>query len=381
MRFLHTSDWHLGRSFHGLSLLPDQEKVLAEIITIIKTKKIEVLLIAGDIYDRAVPPAEAVNLLNKTLEEIILHLHVPVILIAGNHDNPDRLNFGQALFAQNGLYIYSTATKHVQPLKLQDEYGPVYFAPLTYCEPLTATALSGERKHSHQEALDWQIEEMLKQIPANSRMVALSHAFVTGAQPTPDSERPLAVGGSTTVSLDSFLLFNYTALGHLHAAQKCSEKVRYCGSLLKYSFAEALQKKTVQLVELNAAGEAAVEEIPLAPTHDLLCLKGTFAELLAKNPADFRDKYVQLTLTDTVPILDAKHKLEEIYPHILELCYERLALSDKALDVEAANTRKLTTEELFKNFFTALHARDLNTEETSLLQQALNQLEQEGRNA
>lgn len=379
MRFIHTSDWHLGRSFHGLSLLEDQARMLDYLITLCQEKKIDVLLIAGDIYDRAVPPTEAVRLLNKTLEKLVLELHIPVILIAGNHDNPDRLNFGQALFAQSGLYIYSTPTCTSEPICLTDQWGPVYFAPLTYCEPLTASELAGEKITSHQEALAWQIEEMLKQIPPAARKVALSHAFVTGAKPTPDSERPLSIGGSTTVDLELYKDFNYTALGHLHAAQKCSSKVRYCGSLLKYSFAEATQKKTLQLVDLQADGEIAVEDLPLAPYHDLVRLKGSFEELLAVDPTLHENDYLQITLTDKAPILDAKHKLEKVYPLLLELTYERLQLAEGELELHAAKEKERTTKELFQGFFTALEDRALTKDEDKLLQAALEDLQQEGR--
>jgi len=381
MRILHTSDWHLGRSFHGLHLLDDQAKVLADILYVAKNSKVDALVLAGDIYDRAVPPTEAVGLLNSTIEELILKLQIPIILIAGNHDNPDRLNFGQALFAQKQLYIYSTVTTKAVPLKLEDQYGPVYFAPLTYCEPLTATELSGEKKPTHDAALAWQVEQMLAQIPENSRKIALAHAFVAGATPTPDSERPLAVGGTTTVDIKNFAPFNYTALGHLHAAQNCSPSVRYSGSLLKYSFAEATQKKAVQIVDLDGAGNISVETIALAQPHDLLCLKGSFQELLAKDPADFATAYMQLTLTDTAPILDAKHKLETVYPQILELSYERLALAQKELSVAEAQAKKLTAHELFTNFFRAVNERELAEKEDTLLRKALNQLEDEGRHA
>jgi exonuclease SbcD len=262
---------------------------------------------------------------------------------------------------------------------LQDQDGPVYFAPLTYCEPLTASVLSGEKKPTHDAALAWQIEQMLAQIPAQSRKVAISHAFVAGATPTPDSERPLAVGGTTTVDINNFAPFNYTALGHLHAAQSCSPTVRYCGSLLKYSFAEATQKKAVQLVDLDSKGQTKVETIALSQPHDLIRLRGSFQELLAKDPADFASAYMQLTLTDTMPILDAKHKLEQVYPQILELTYERLAISQKELSVEEAQKKKLTPYELFANFFHTINDRDLSDKEAELLRQSLTQLEDEGR--
>ena len=381
MRILHTSDWHLGRSFHGLHLLEDQAVVLAQILQIAKDSKVDVVVVAGDIYDRAGPPTDAVGLLNATLEELILNLHLPVILIAGNHDNPDRLNFGQALFAQKQLYIYGTVMANATPVALEDKYGSVYFAPLTYCEPLTATELSGEKQPNHDAALAWQIKQMLAQIPADARKIAVAHAFVAGAMPTPDSERPLAVGGTTTVELKNFEPFNYTALGHLHATQNCSPIVRYSGSLLKYSFAEATQKKAVHIVDLDGSGAAKVETIALTQPHDLIRLKGSFQELLAKDPADYAAAYMQLTLTDAAPILDAKHKLETVYPQILELTYERLTPAQKELSVEAAQKKKVSSHELFSTFFQAVNERKLETTEDTLLRQALTHLEDKGRRA
>lgn len=379
MRFLHTSDWHLGRIFHGLHLLEDQRAALDQIITLAREYKVDALLVAGDIYDRAVPPTEAVNLLDETLRRLVVDLKLPVILIAGNHDNPDRLNFGRTLFAARQLYIIGPVAAHTPPVVLEDGYGPVYFAPLPYCEPLTATELSGEKKSTHEAALQWQVEQMLQQIPAGARKVALAHVFLTGARTTPDSERPPAAGGATTVSIDCFKDFNYTALGHLHACQNNSPTVRYSGSLLKYSFAEASQKKAVHIVDLDGEGKVSVETIPLTAPHELAVLKGTFRDLLEAPRTDHLSDYLQIVLTDPTPVLDAKHRLEQVYPQILQLGYERLQPREME-EQDTARRKGLSTDDLFQSFFREVQGRDMTDEEKKLFRQVVNEEDTEGRN-
>ena len=379
MRFLHTSDWHLGRIFHGLHLLEDQRAALDQLIPLAREYKVDALLAAGDIYDRAVPPTEAVNLLDETLRRLVVDLKLPVILIAGNHDNPDRLNFGRTLFATRQLYIVGPVAAYTPPVVLEDNHGPVYFAPLPYCEPLTATELSGEKKATHEAALQWQVERMLQQIPENARKVALAHVFLTGARTTPDSERPLAAGGATTVSIDCFKDFNYTALGHLHACQNNSPTVRYSGSLLKYSFAEASQKKAVHIVDLDGEGKVSVETIPLTAPHELAVLKGTFRDLLEAPRTDHLSDYLQIVLTDPTPVLDAKHRLEQVYPQILQLGYERLQPREME-EQDTARRKGLSTDDLFQSFFREVQGRDMTDEEKKLFRQVVNEEDTEGRN-
>lgn len=372
MRILHTSDWHLGRIFHGLRLTADQEAVLAQITLLIKDKKVDVVVMAGDIYDRAVPPTEAVDLLDRTLSRWVNELQVPVIMIAGNHDNPNRVGFGTRLFAAANLHIFGPVTTEAKPVVLNDVFGPVYFVPLTYCEPLQASALAGEKLASHEAALQWQIKNMLVQIPDGVRKVALAHVFLTGAQESPDSERPLSIGGTTTVGIENFASFNYTALGHLHACQKNSATVRYCGSLMKYSFNETTQKKAVHIIDLAADGSIEAETVELTAPHELACLKGTFAELTERPRLDMVDNYLQITLTDATPILDAKNRLEKLYPHILQLGYEALELDDQKENLSAAGRKQLTAEELFAAFFQTTQGRKLNEAEAALLKTTLN---------
>ena len=379
MRFLHTSDWHLGRIFHGMHLITDQAAVLEQILAIALETKVDAIVVAGDIYDRSVPPTEAVSLLDATLQKLILKYRIPVLMIAGNHDNPDRLNFGQALFAENKLFIYGPVSASASPVMLEDKFGPVYFAPLTYCEPLTATELSGTKQTTHDAALKWQIRQFLGQIPTHARKVALSHAFVTGAKETPDSERPLAAGGSSQVDITNFAPFNYTALGHLHACQNCSSTVRYCGSLLKYSFSEVCQKKAVHIVDLDAEGKISVETLPLTAPHELAVVKGDFARLMAESRPELAENYLQVILTDTAPILDAKNKLETVYPHILQLSYQQLVAHGDLDSIRKPSPRQSTTEDLFAEFFRQTTTRSLTDEEKNLLHLALEQLAKERR--
>lgn len=380
MRFLHTSDWHLGRIFHGLRLLDDQAAVLRQILDIAKETKVDAVLIAGDIYDRAVPPTDAVTLLNDTLGRLILDLNIPVILIAGNHDNPDRLNFGQALFASRQLFITGPVPTHPQPVVLEDPFGPVYFAPLPYCEPLTATELSGSRKNSHEAALQWQVASMLEKIPQGARKVALAHVFVTGARPTPESERSLSVGGASTVSIRCFDGFAYTALGHLHACQNCSPTVRYSGSLMKYSFAEASQKKAVHIVDLDGDGKISTETIFLKAPHELTVLKGKFADLVQHPQLEHQKDYLQIQLTDAASVLDAKHRLEQVYPHILQLGYTRTEMQEETGNTDVRR-QGLSVLDLFQAFFQETQGRELTEQERKIFLAAVEEVRQEGRNA
>lgn len=380
MRFLHTADWHLGRIFHGLHMTDDQALVLDELIAFAKASKVDAVLISGDIYDRAVPPTQAVALLDEVLRRLIQEVGTNVILIAGNHDNADRLGFGQSLLAQNKLYITGPVSTATQPVVLTDAYGPVYFAPLTYGEPLAASELLQQPFKTHEDVVRQQIANQLAQIPAAARKVALAHVFLTGAQESPDSERPLAIGGATTVGIDCFNAFNYAALGHLHACQSGSSSVRYSGSLLKYSFNEVNQPKGVHIVDLAADGKISVETVPLKPRRELACLRGDFAQLLRQPQAELRDHYLQVTLTDDQPVLDAKYRLEQVYPNILHLEYARLS-NGSAAQLPVANHKKLGTAELFASFFTQVNDRPLTEAEQSLLTDVINSEMQAERQA
>lgn len=352
MRFLHTSDWHLGRIFHGVHLTEDQAYLLNQFLECVQDTRPDAIVIAGDVYDRAVPPTEAIELLDDTFSQIILDYHVPIILIAGNHDSPERLGFGNKLLARQGLHVAGTLSGIPQPIILEDEHGPVYFLPFTYAEPaLVRERLNDPEATDHEQALASMVRQALRQIPENSRKVAIAHTFIAGGLTT-DSERPLSVGGSGMVSAKVFEPFHYTALGHLHNSQKAgAEHIRYPGSLMKYSFAEANQTKGINLVELNSKGEARIEALFLSPRRDVRILEGYFQEILknASSPGSSED-YLQIVLKDTDPILDAMGQLRCVFPNVLAID-RPLFSTTSALNGPTADHRKLTEKQLFSSFF------------------------------
>lgn len=363
MRFLHTSDWHLGRIFHGVHLTDDQAYLLDQFIDCVRETRPDAIVIAGDIYDRAVPPTEAIELLDDTLSRIILDYHVPVFLIAGNHDSPERLGFGNKLLARQGLHVAGTLTGRPEPIGLEDEFGPVYFVPLTYAEPaIVRERLNEPDALDHEHALKSMIRHALAQIPENTRKVAIAHAFIAGGSAT-DSERPLSVGGSGMVNAKIFEPFHYTALGHLHNSQKTgAEHIRYPGSLMKYSFAEATQSKGINLVELNAQGEVSIEALTLSPRRDVRILEGYFQEIL-KNAASLgnHDDYLQVVLKDTDPILDAMGQLRSEFPNVLAI--ERPHFSAASVSGPTADHRKLSEKQLFSSFFEQMTGQALTEEQ------------------
>lgn len=366
MRFLHTSDWHLGRIFHGVHLTNDQAHLLNQFLDCVQDTRPDAIVLAGDVYDRAVPPTEAIELLDDTLSKVILDYHVPIILIAGNHDSPERLGFGNRLLARQGLHVAGTLTGVPQPILLEDEHGPVYFLPFTYAEPaLVRERLKEPEASDHDQALESMIRQALRQVPENSRKVAIAHAFLAGGLTT-DSERPLSIGGSGMVSAKLFDPFHYTALGHLHNSQKAgAEHIRYPGSLMKYSFAEANQTKGINLVEINSQGDAHIESLALSPKRDVRILEGYFQEILKKatslgNPED----YLQIVLKDTDPILDAMGQLRSVFPNVLAIDRPHLSTTS-VLSGPTADHRKLTEKQLFSSFFEQMTGQALTEDQDS----------------
>jgi len=352
MRFLHTSDWHLGRIFHGVHLTDDQAYILDQFIELIQDVKPDAVLVAGDVYDRSVPPIEAVKLLDETMTRILLDCRVPVIMIAGNHDSPERLGFGTRLLARQGLHVVSRINDAPAPVILDDAHGPVYFCPVPYAEPpVVREVLSVTDALEHDGAMRLLTGRLLARVPAGARTVALAHAFVAGGEAS-DSERPLSVGGTGTVDCSCFQNFHYTALGHLHGPQRAgSAGIRYAGSLLKYSFAESASRKSVTLVEMDGAGELQIEEIALTPRRDVRCLTGYLDELITMNGDNLnRDDYLMVSLMDTGAILDAIGKLRLVYPNLLHI--ERPGLAGAGeLRGPGGDHRRVSEADLFASFF------------------------------
>jgi len=396
MRFLHSADWHLGRVHHGASLLEDQAQVLGEFVRLAADLRPDAILLAGDIFDRSVPPSEAVRLLDVVLTELVQGLRIPVVMIAGNHDGPDRLAFGASLLGGAGLVVRGVVESHVQPLVLHDAHGPVAIHALPYAEPGVVRAiLGGTRQNegdtadddtaapiidSHQAALAAQLWAARAAHPEGARSVVVAHAFVLGGSES-ESERPLSVGASGAVSAALFDGFDYVALGHLHRPQQVGEaRIQYSGSLLKYSFSEADHSKSVNLVELDAAGGATVERIALKPRRDLRIVEGTLDAILAAGTSDpRRDDYILARLSDTGALLDAMGKLRTAYPNALAI--ERPALIGDGPGRAAADHRRIRIPDLFASFHQETTGLPLDAAGRAVLERIVEGLEQEARHA
>lgn len=376
MRILHTSDWHIGRQFHNTSLLEDQCHVLDQIIAIAESEAVDVVVIAGDIYDRAIPPASAVSLVDKTLNQLCNVLKIPVIMIAGNHDSPERLSFGSRQLSQANLYITGPLTKNVNTIVLEDEYGDVIFYPIPYADPATVRDVFLEDEAMDLRTHDQCMARIIEEIPDHKkqRSVAISHCFLAGGDGC-ESERPLSVGGAEYVSTKHFKRFNYTALGHLHSQQHRTEKnIRYSGSILKYSFSEEHHNKSITLVDMDAKGDCEIKQIKLEALHDMRSISGPFDEIIKgakmdKNPED----YLLISLTDKHAILDPMGKLRQVYPNVLHL--ERPGLMSSG-EQKLAHRDLLKKGELsmFKDFYKQVQDEGLDKEQEKVLETILDEI-------
>jgi len=344
MKFLHTADWHLGRIFHQVHLTADQAHVLDQIVAHAVAERVDAVIVAGDVYDRAVPPPEAVALLDRTWQRLVLDHAIPVVAIPGNHDSATRVGYGSALLARVGLHLVADFDAALRPLVI----GGVDLFALPFAEPAEVRAWSGDPAvRDHASALAVCIDRMRPHFTAGRPRVLVAHAFVAGAARESESERPISVGGAGTVPVDAFRDFDYVALGHLHAAQQVTPRCVYSGSPLKYSFSEADDAKSALLVALDPAAPGAapvLRPLPLRPRRDVRNLEGTLADLLAAASADpGRDDYLRLTLTDDGPLLNALGRLREAYPNVLHL-ERRFLQTAAALQSPAGARRSDSTE-------------------------------------
>lgn len=361
MRLLHTADWHLGRALCGQSFQAEQEWLLAgPFLDVVRETRPDAILIAGDIYDRAVPPGDAVELLDDVLQQIVRGLGIPVVMIAGNHDDERRLAFGSSLLRGSGLFIANSAMG--QAFHFTDAHGPVAILAAGYGTPALLASLFGPEAGitSHDAGFAAVAAHLRAKLPEGARSVVVAHAFIQGGL-TSDSERMLQVGGTGTVSAAHLAGFHYTALGHLHRRQSMAEgRIAYSGSPLAYSFAEAGGTKSVTLVELDAAGQVTTQDFPLAPRHALRVARGTLAEVLAAAEGPGRADWLQVILTDRQ--LGAKALLQERYPSILELRFEAPLPGGEAGATPGARIPQDPLEALGA-FWSAIGAGELGAEE------------------
>ena len=379
MRFIHTADWHLGKLFGQRHMTEDQAYVLEELLVLCRDVRPDALVIAGDVYDRAIPPPEAVELFNNILTRLA-EQGIKVLFIAGNHDSAVRLHFGAQLLRASGIYPAGMVRADEAPVVLSDEFGSVYFSLIPYGDPPhVRAAFSVEEALSFDAALTVQIAAAREQIPPSARSVAVAHAFVIGGQVS-ESEHALSVGGSDQVSAENFTAYSYAALGHLHAPQRAgAENIRYSGSLLKYSFDESRQKKGVELVELDAEGMASHTFYPLTPHHDVRIVSGLMDELMRE---DFdplpHDDYICVELLDTDAVLAAHEKLRRIYPNLFTITRPNINVN-RLSSAEHTYERGKSDLHLFSDFFAEVTSDELTDMERRELVRVIDSLEQGAR--
>ncbi|EPT8451419.1 exonuclease SbcCD subunit D [Vibrio fluvialis] len=376
MKFLHTSDWHLGRQFHNVSLLEDQRYVLKQLIDYLKNNAVDAVIVAGDVYDRSVPPTVAIELLDEVVSSICTDLNIPMIMIPGNHDGAKRLGFAAKQMKGAGLHIISDFEQMMTPVVLKsDQAGDVAFYGMPYNDPEQVRHHYQNSVTNHDEAHQFLCECIKAQRDTSQRHVLISHCFVDGAMES-DSERPLSIGGSDRVNHEHFADFDYVALGHLHQPQKKGEEhIRYSGSLMKYSFSEQHQKKGMTLVELNDAGFVAAEHIPLSAPHDMRIIEGELDQLLEQGKTDpSAHDYLLVRLHDKHAILDPMEKLRKVYPHVLHLEKPGMLIG---VDQEMGRARLARGElDMFRDFFLEAKQEPLSEQQASAMAEVIQSLKQ-----
>ncbi|MER7863705.1 exonuclease SbcCD subunit D [Amycolatopsis japonica] len=353
MKLLHTSDWHIGRTFHGADLLAEQEAVLGHLAELVVAESVDVVLVSGDIYDRAVPSAEAVRVATTALGRI-RQAGAKLVMTPGNHDSAPRLGAFAEFAAAGGLHLRATIDGLAEPVLLPDEHGEVALYGIPYLEPEPARhALGVPEARGHTGVLTEamrRIREDLAGRPSGTRSVVLAHAFVTGGEPT-ESERTIAVGGVEQVPGSVFDGVDYVALGHLHGPQTLAEHLRYSGSPLAYSFSETRQRKSVWLVELGADGLAEVRRHELPVPRHLAMLRGELAELLSDPDHDgLTEHFLSFTVTDRVRPIDAMRKLRERFPYAVHMDWQPEGGHDGAALKYAEAVRGRSDVEITRSF-------------------------------
>ena len=352
MKLFHLSDLHIGKRVNEFSMIEDQKYILTQILYAADQEKPGGILISGDVYDRTIPTAEAVQVFDAFLTRLS-EQKIPAFIISGNHDSAERLAFGSSLMGTSGIYFSKVYDRTVEKIPMQDAYGTVWIYLLPFLRPSTIRHALPERAEEVQSAAD-AVRIALEQtkIDEKERNVLLAHQFVTGAKRC-DAEE-LQVGDVDQIPAELFASFEYVALGHIHSPQKVGrETVRYCGAPLKYSFSEAGQEKSITVVELKEKGSVDLRTIPLKPLHDLRKIRGTYLEVTAKSFYENRDceDYLQVTLTDEEDVPDGMAKLRTIYPNLMRLGYDNKRTRSNA-EVRAAERVEEKSElELFQEFY------------------------------
>lgn len=370
MKLLHLSDLHLGKRVNGFSMLEDQRVILTQIVDLAEEEKVDAVLLAGDLYDKPVPPAEAVTLLDRFLTRLSGG-GIPVFAISGNHDSPERLAFATRLLAGEGIHLTAQYQGPQPPFLLQDEYGDVAIYTLPYLKPALVRHWNPEADiASYEEAVSYALGQWA--VDKTRRNVLLAHQFVTGGVTCESEER--SVGGVDQIPAPLFAAFDYVALGHLHGPQSVGRPtLRYSGSPLKYSFSECGHEKSVTLVTLKEKGQVEIQTLPLTPRRDLREIRGAYEEVTAKSfyQGTNREDYLHVILTDEEDVPEAMGKLRTIYPNLMKLSYDNRRTQGVAEVTGAERPEEKTPLELFQDFYRLQNNQPMAPQQEALVRQLM----------
>ena len=374
MRILHTADLHIGKSVHDFPMLEDQRAVLTQITEILRREKIDVMLLAGDIYDRTVPSAQAVTLLDEFLTKVS-RMKIPVIAISGNHDSPERLEFLNGVLEKQGIFISGIYKDVLKKVTLEDSYGKVTFICLPYFR-------SGELGlKSSQEVAEKLLAEA--EIDTTQRNVLLTHYFVTDHGRAPelsDSETALQVGGIDNVEAEVFEDYDYVALGHIHRPQQIGDRMMYyAGSPLKYSFSEANQEKSVNIITLKEKGDITVIKESLKPVHDMRKIRGTMEQILQAASGTRDMDYIQVSLTDEDELYNPMEMLRSVYPNVMELILTKNLVREEQQNEKRQADRSRTPMQMFEDFYREVRREEMDEARKELILEIMKEAEEECR--
>ena len=373
MKFIHLSDLHLGKRVNEYSMIEDQEYILKEIISIVDREKTDAVIIAGDVYDKPVPPSEAVMLFDSFLNQLA-NRKIHTFIISGNHDSAERMSFGSRLILESGIHISRAYEGKIEPIILEDEYGKINIYMLPFIKPANIRRFTDEIVESYTDAVRAAITDM--SIDSDERNLLITHQFVTGSSRT-DSEE-IAVGGTDNVDASVFLGFDYVALGHIHRPQSCTaEHIRYCGTPLKYSFSEAKDKKSVTVVEIKEKGSVDIKAVELAPIRDMIELRGRYDELMQRSfyeDTSYQEDYTHITLTDEEDVIDAIGRLRVVYHNLMKLDYDNNRTRADALVEEIAEVESKSPMVLFSDFYEMQNNSSLSSEQREFMQNLIEEV-------
>lgn len=376
MKIMHLSDLHIGKKVNEYSMLQDQIYILKEILRIIDNEKVETVIIAGDVYDRSLPPNEALELFDEFLYQLSGR-NVNVFVISGNHDSPERISYGGRMMTENKIFLSPVYDGNVKPITLNDDYGEVNFYLLPFVRPADIRRyFPNENIENYTDAVKVAIDNM--NVDFSERNILVTHQFVTGAELSESED--IMVGGTDNVSGEVFDGFDYVALGHIHREQTVGkDNIRYCGTPLKYSFSEAKNIKSVTILDFNDKGNIEYSKIPLTPLRDMREIRGTYYELTLKSNYESTntEDYLHITLTDEEDIPDAIGKLRSIYPNIMKLDYDNLRTRGSGTVDAIENIESKSPFELFADLFKQQNNQDMSEEQEEIMRNLIDKIWEE----